>query len=163
MILIGLGSNLVDVEGRRPLESCLAALDLMTTRGLPIVASSRWYETAPVPVSDQPWFVNGVARIEATLEPGAILTVLHDIEAELGRVRTVRDAARVIDLDLLAVGDRVSAPDAWPVLPHPRLGERAFVLRPLRDVAPTWRHPVSGRSIDELLAAVGDDQGIRLH
>lgn len=162
MILIGLGSNLVDVDGRRPVESCLAALDLMASRGLPIVGVSCWYETAPIPASDQPWFVNGVVRIESALDPEAILAVLHEIEAELGRVRTVRNAARTIDLDLLAVGDRVSAPNAWPVLPHPRLGERAFVLRPLRDVAPAWRHPHSGRSIDELLAALGNDQGIRL-
>lgn len=162
MFLIGLGSNLVDGRGRRPVETCLAALERMAVRGLAAVALSRWYETAPIPASDQPWFVNGVARIEGSLDPAAVLTLLHDIEADLGRVRSVRNAARTIDLDLLAAGDHVSERDHWPTLPHPRLGERAFVLRPLRDVAPAWRHPGNGRSIDDLLATLGDDQEIRV-
>ena len=118
------------------------------------VARSRWYRSAPVPPSDQPWFVNGVAAVETTLDPAALLALLHSVEARFGRVRREKNAARVLDLDLLAYGERVSAPDDVPVLPHPRLHQRAFVLRPLAELAPNWRHPRLGMGVQALLAAL---------
>jgi 2-amino-4-hydroxy-6-hydroxymethyldihydropteridine diphosphokinase len=88
--------------------------------------------------------------LKARWNPAALLALLHRIEASFGRSRAVRNEARVLDLDLLAWNDRVSATD--PLLPHPRLHERAFVLLPLRDVAPAWRHPVSGKSVTDMIA-----------
>jgi len=83
---------------------------------------------------------------------------LHRLEAEFGRVRSLRNAPRLIDLDLLAYGREVSI--EAPLLPHPRLAERAFVLMPLAEVAPEWRHPQSGRSVGEMIAALPSDQQI---
>ena len=158
MILIGLGANLPSVNGppRRTLE---IALTRLRARGVVIVACSHWYETAPVPVSDQPWYVNAVARVETQLDPVSLLSCLHDIERGFGRIRTVVNAPRAIDLDLLAYDDRVEA--GPPHLPHPRLNDRAFVLFPLRDVAPDWIDPRTGVSLATLLARLSPDQDTR--
>jgi len=152
VILIGLGANLASPEFGAPPKSLEAALELIAERGVRIVARSRWYRSAPVPPSDQPWFVNGVVAVETALGPGALLEVLHAIETRFGRVRRERNAARVLDLDLLAYDDRVSAEGETPILPHPRLQERAFVLRPLGEIAPGWRHPRLGRSVAALIS-----------
>jgi len=154
MILIGLGANLASPEFGAPPRSLEVALALMAERGLRIILRSRWYRSAPVPPSDQPWFVNGVVAVETALEPAAVLEALHGIEARFGRVRRESNAARVLDLDLLAYDGRVSAKDETPVLPHPRLHERAFVLRPLAEIAPDWRHPRLGCTATALLAGL---------
>ncbi len=122
-----------------------------------IAARAPWYRSAPVPASDQPWFVNGVARLETELEPQALLAALHAVESALGRERRVRNEARAIDLDLLDYAGRID-PGPAPVLPHPRLEGRAFVLAPLADLAPDWRHPVSGARAADLLARVDPAQ-----
>ena len=109
-----------------------------------------------MPPSGQPWYVNGVAEIATALGPDRLLALLHRVEDDFGRVRLARDEARVLDLDLLAYGRTVSAPGAWPVLPHPRLEERAFVVLPLAELAPVWRHPVSGLSAAELARNLPD-------
>lgn len=158
MILIAIGANLPSRFGS-PRDACEAALARLEERGVRVVARSRWWESAPVPISDQPWYVNGVAAVETVLDPAALLAELHAVEEEMGRVRTVRDAPRVIDLDLLAYDDVVR--DDGPVIPHPRMSDRAFVVLPLAEVAPQWRHPVSGRRIAELVSALPEDQEIR--
>ncbi len=159
MILVALGSNLAGAGLPGPRAVCEAALAALAAEGLTVAARSRWYETAPVPASDQPWFVNGVARVESRLDPAGILALLHAIEARFGRTRRVLNEARVLDLDLLAHGDAVRT--QAPVLPHPRLHERAFVLLPLADVAPGWRHPVTGQDVAAMIAALPPGQSIR--
>jgi 2-amino-4-hydroxy-6-hydroxymethyldihydropteridine diphosphokinase len=120
---------------------------------------SAWYRTAPVPASDQPWYVNAVAEVASDLPADALLAELHAVEAEFGRRRTVPNAARPIDLDLLDYHGEIAAPGPGrATLPHPRMTGRAFVLRPLADVAPDWRHPLTGEPIGELLAALPADQ-----
>jgi len=109
-------------------------------------------------VSDQPWFVNGVVAVETFLPPAELLALLHDVEAEFGRTRNIRNEARILDLDLLAYDDCVMNEPDGPILPHPRLHERAFVLLPLADVDPDWRHPVTGAAIADLIAALPADQ-----
>lgn len=150
MILVGLGANLDHPRYGTPERTLDAAVEALGPHGIAVVARSRRYRSAPVPASDQPWFVNLVVAVETRLPPAALLAALHEIEAEFGRTRGRRNEARVLDLDLLAYHDRVSAPGEVPVLPHPRLAERAFVVLPLRDVAPDWRHPESGLSVAEL-------------
>ena len=113
---------------------------------------------APVPMSDQPWYVNGVAEIETNLGPAALLALLHETEASFGRMRRVRNEARPLDLDLLAYGDRVLTEEPRPLIPHPRLHERAFVLLPLAEIAPDWRHPGLGESLQALIERLPQDQ-----
>jgi 2-amino-4-hydroxy-6-hydroxymethyldihydropteridine diphosphokinase len=160
MILIGVGGNLPSTLGG-PLVTCQAALAHLERGGAKVEAVSSWYETAPVPASDQPWFVNAVAHVTTALAPGELLKLMHTVESDLGRIRTVRNAARVVDLDLLAYGDLVNPGPEAPLLPHPRLQDRAFVLFPLRDVAPHWRHPVLGLDIADLIARLPPAQDIR--
>jgi 2-amino-4-hydroxy-6-hydroxymethyldihydropteridine diphosphokinase len=159
-ILIGIGANLPGRHGS-PRDACEAALVRLTDAGVHVVRRSRWYESAPVPASDQPWYVNGVIVVETTLDPAGLLALLHRIEAEFGRERRERNEARVIDLDLLAYGTRVSDGPEAPLLPHPRLHERAFVLLPLAEVAPGWTHPRSGRRVGDLVAQLPAGQTAR--
>lgn len=153
-ILIAIGANLPGLHGEPPQANCEWAVGrLAALPGLRLAAVSRWYETAPDPPSGQPDYVNGAVRLDGDADPAALLAVLHEIEAEAGRVRTVRNAARPLDLDLIAIGDCVRAAPA-PILPHPRAHLRTFVLRPLCDVAPGWRHPLTGSTPGEMLAAL---------
>lgn len=162
MILIAIGANLPGPDGTPPIETCrraVAQLDLLPN--LRLRALSRWYETAPIPPSGQPAYINAVAclTVEAfvPIDPAVLLQSLMTIENACGRVRGEPNAARTLDLDLIAIGAMVrSSPD--PILPHPRAHERAFVLVPLRDVAPDWVHPVLGQSVDALLAALPPQQ-----
>lgn len=161
MIFAGLGANLASpVFGPpvRTLEAALARLDGADCRA---VRRSSWYESAPVPASDQPWFVNGVVELATALSPARLLARLHQVEDALGRVRSVPNAPRVVDLDLLAYGEEVLDQAPGPLVPHPRLHERAFVLLPLRELAPDWIDPRTGRSIDELIRALPAGQVCR--
>jgi len=156
-VIVGMGANLAsDVGG--PAETLNAALEAMPAAGINIVRRSPWYRTQPVPVSNQDWFVNGVAIVETALTAPALLAALHAIEARFGRRRSVANAARVLDLDLLAYGRLQVCDDPALQLPHPRLQARAFVLLPLADVAPDWCHPSSGLSLDALRAAMPGGQ-----
>lgn len=154
-VYIGLGANLPHPEFGPPPRTLQQALACLNDRGVRLVRRSPWYRTAPVPVSDQPWYVNAVAQVATGLGPDALLATLHGVEDLFGRVRSVRDAPRFIDLDLLDYKSMHNDLNNLGLsrIPHARIQERAFVLLPLRDVAPDWRHPVTGASIDALIAA----------
>ncbi len=152
VIYIGLGSNLHSPRYGPPLAACKAALEELPGAGVRVLRRARWYRSAPQPPSDQPWFVNGVAEVETTQSAAELLASLHRIEEDFGRRRRVKNEPRVIDLDLLAYGGLVSDPGDLPILPHPRLAERAFVLFPLAELVPAWRHPRSGLSVAAMLA-----------
>jgi 2-amino-4-hydroxy-6-hydroxymethyldihydropteridine diphosphokinase len=151
VILVAIGANLPDRDGRSPLATCQAAVGALgALPGLRLVAVSPWYRTAPVPPSGQPDYVNGLVRLEGTADPAGLLARLHAIEARAGRVRGPANAARPLDLDIIELNGLVrDAPD--PVLPHPRAHLRGFVLGPLRDVAPDWVHPLLGIGAGALL------------
>ncbi len=129
-----------------------AAAAIGALPGLGAVALSRLWDSAPVPASAQPRFVNAVLAAEGSVEPEALLDALHAIEARFGRVRGEVNAARTLDLDLIDANGVVRT--GRLVLPHPRLAQRAFVLLPLAEVAPGWRHPVTGEDVGTLLAAL---------
>ncbi len=153
MILVALGGNLPSRHGS-PRQTLAAALDALAKHGIKPVGISRFYVSLPVPPSPQPNYVNAVVAVETALSPAELLSALHLIEAEFGRRRTVLNEARSLDLDLIDYQGRVTGAGAVPELPHPRMHERAFVLAPLSEVAPGWRHPVLERTVDELLAEV---------
>ncbi|WP_137125264.1 2-amino-4-hydroxy-6-hydroxymethyldihydropteridine diphosphokinase [Roseomonas sp. HF4] len=159
--LVAIGANLPRPGGGTPIETCRwAVARLGASPGLRVRAVSSWWESAPIPPDPSaPPFVNGVALVDAALTPEALLAALHAIEAEAGRARPYPNAPRVLDLDLIDLGGRVRAGPA-PVLPHPRAHLRAFVLRPLAEVAPGWVHPVTGEAVEGLIAALAP-QAIR--
>ena len=160
-IFIGAGANLPHPIHGAPRQALEAAFVELGRRGVSVIRVSPWYRTAPVPASDQPWYVNAVAEVVTKLAPDQLLAVLHEVEQAFGRVRTVANAARMIDLDLLDFrGKTAAGGPGRAILPHPRMAARAFVLQPLADLAPAWRHPVSGTPIQALLAALPADQTI---
>lgn len=161
MIIVGVGSNLAAPGTASPRATAEAALHRFPEFAIEVVRRSKWYASEPVPVSDQPWFVNGVAVVQTTLDPLALLRALLRIEAGFGRHRSVPNAARTLDLDLLDYEGREVA-SAELTLPHPRLQERRFVLAPLAEIAPKWRHPRLGLSAKELLEALPPGQPVRV-
>ena len=158
MILVAIGSNLSHPDFGDPQAVCEAALAALVGAGCILRAKSRWFRSAAVPVSDQPDFINGVASLETAMSPTELLILLHRIEARFDRERSVPDAARTLDLDLLTFNDIVNEGPVSPVIPHPRMTDRAFVLLPLRDIAEDWRHPVSGDRLAALIAALPNGQ-----
>ena len=175
---LGLGANL-PYGGLEPSETLNSAVDALTVSGLKDVVVSGFYLTKPVPFTDQPDFVNCVLRASTVLDPGDLLSVCQSVESKFGRVRDTRWHARTLDIDVLSHGDTILPGKAgWHnlmeagrdgtiftdlVLPHPRLHERAFVLKPLNDICPHWQHPVMGKTAEELMSALGADElkGVR--
>ncbi len=166
MIFIGLGSNLSGEVFDSPRDVLNAAIEEMPECGINITKISPFYETEPVPKSDQPWFVNAVVAVDTILSPPELLNVLHEIEANLGRERRIRWEARIIDLDIIAYDKQIYPSAAqWQekpkdisakdiIIPHPRMHERLFVLEPLRDICPDWHHPILEKTIAELIKAI---------
>ena len=149
MILIGLGSNLNGLWGT-PHETVIRALRELDRGGTRLVAASQMLITEPFGRKNQPAFVNGVARIETHFSPDALMRRLHMIEREAGRQRRLRWGPRTLDLDLLDYHGLLRAKRTHSikplVLPHPGISERLFVLQPLHQIAPHWRHPLTKES-----------------
>ena len=153
MILIALGANLPSPAGP-PTATLRAALARLEEQGVKILSVSPFYETPAWPDPAQPAFVNAVAAVESTLQPVELLTLLHGVETDFGRLRSAPNAPRTLDIDLLDYdGKRMTD---GVMLPHPRMAERSFVLVPLAQVAPNWRHPVTGEAVRDLLVRLPD-------
>ena len=154
--MVALGCSL---PGSYPSREALlgAALAALADEGLTVTAKSSWWRSAAWPDPAAPAYLNGVALVETGLSADEVLAALHRIEARFGRVRAEANAPRTLDLDLIAHGRAVL--DGAVVVPHPRAHERLFVMGPLAQIAPDWRHPVSGRTARDLAASasVGTD------
>lgn len=155
-ILIALGANLPSSYGD-PAQTLKKAVEAISSENITVLKRSSIWLTSPVPVSDQPWYHNGVIAVDTQLAPSELLQKLLEIENAFGRVRSQRNAPRLIDLDVLSYGNTVFNSDTL-TLPHPRMMERGFVLYPLLEVAPDWQHPVTGQKASESLKLLPDDQ-----
>ncbi len=161
MILIAYGANLPSHAGA-PHETFLAAKAALSALGIEIIAESSLWETAPVGTDgEQPWYTNAVLSVKTDLSPMDLLKTMGAVEAQFGRMRTVKNAARPIDLDLIDYGGRIIADAPGLILPHPRMQERAFVLKPLEEIVPAWIHPVSGLALAQLIDDLPADQQFR--
>lgn len=163
MILIGLGANLPSPIHGSPIDTLNACLKHLDEIGLKVSKHSRWFKSAPVPISDQPWYINGVAAIDTDLGPREVLESLLQVENEFGRVRHEANAPRVLDLDLIAYNDQIiedegKIEDKPFCVPHPRMHERAFVLLPLADINKDWVHPKSTIALSDLISKLPSDQ-----
>ena len=159
MILIGIGGNLASPRFGSPLDTLAAALVALQAEGIRVITRSAWYRTEPVPRSDQPWFVNAVASLATHLAARDLLAALQTLEEQFGRVRSERNAPRVLDLDLLDYEGQVTDTTSL-VLPHPRLHQRRFVLLPLAEIAPDWYHPLSRLTAKQLLSRLTATQPV---
>lgn len=144
-VALALGSNLGDREGY--LRSAIAALQPSISN----LHVSTFHDTAPVGVGPQPTFLNATAVGETSLAARALLDTLLAVERDLGRERPFPGAPRTVDLDLILYGDAVIDEAPSLIVPHPRFRERRFVLEPLAEIAPDWRDPVTGQTVEELL------------
>ena len=156
-VIVALGGNMAGDFGSSEalLEAALAGL---AEAGLPILLRSSWWRSAAWPDPNAQEYRNGVVLVEAQLSPQDLIQTLFMIEARFGRARGARNASRTLDLDLIAYG-RLVSDDPALTLPHPRAHERLFVMGPLAEITPRWRHPVLGRTAEQLAAAatVGRD------
>lgn len=151
-VYLALGANLGERE-----RNLAQALDALETEGVHIVRRSSLYETEPRDVRDQPWFLNLVVETETSLLPRQLLSTIRRIEKNLGRRRVVAKGPRTIDVDILLFGRFVvDTPELQ--IPHPRMTARRFVLEPLAELAPELRHPITRRTVREMLAEVMDQQ-----
>ena len=166
--LVALGSN-QEWEGDTPADLVLRSISELVKYDLKIIKASRLFKTPSFPKGAGPDFVNAALMINTKIAPDQLLLIFHELEANSGRVRQKRWGSRTLDMDLLSYGDLV-LPDQctfkkWRsldadmqqrcvpehlILPHPRLQERAFVLGPLMDVAPEWRHPALEKTVEEM-------------
>jgi len=173
--LVAVGSNVSSASG--PPEATVAeAVAELARRAGQTLRVSRFFRNPAFPAGSGPDFVNAALALDWTGSAEDLLDILHRIEADFGRTRRQRWAARVLDLDLLALGDTVlpdaATQDRWReipadtaaqaapdriIVPHPRLQERGFVLVPLADIAPDWRHPRTGQSVSAMLSALPPD------
>ena len=153
-VFLGLGSNLGDRQNNLNL-----AIDFLKER-IKIEKASPVYDTAPVGNTNQPRFLNMVLQVSTRLPANTLLFMVKGIEAKLGRVPI--DTPRPIDIDILFYDDQVINTPPQLIIPHPRLAERAFVLMPLADIAPDFIHPVSKKTVRQMLSEVEGKEGVKL-
>lgn len=153
-VYLAFGANLGNPK--QQIERGIMALNDQDVR---VVTQSSWYETEPVGLDDQPWYINLVARAETGLAPHALLAACQQIEKQLGRVPSTQFGPRHLDIDILHYGDKVVDSDGLTI-PHPRMKERRFVLIPLLEIAPDLEDPVLNQSYAEVLSRLDEGKKV---
>ena len=159
MIYIGIGSNLNGKNNETPLQNCKKAL-VELKKEVNICKISSWYKSEPIPVSNQPWFINGVIEISTDKSSLDLLEFILSIEKVFGRVREKKNEARILDLDIIDYKKKILYIKNKLIIPHPRMHERSFVLQPLNELNPKWIHPIKKKVIKELIRNLNNKQKI---
>jgi len=159
LIYIGIGSNLNGKNNETPLQNCKKAL-VELKKEVNICKISSWYKSEPIPVSNQPWFINGAIEISTNKSSLDLLEFILSIEEVFGRVREKKNEARILDLDIIDYKKKILYIKNKLIIPHPRMHERSFVLQPLSELNPKWIHPIKKKGIKELIRNLNDKQKI---
>ena len=159
MIYIGIGSNLNGKNNETPLQNCKKALNELK-KGVNICKASSWYKSEPIPISNQPWFINAVVEISTSMSSLELLEFILNIEKVFGRIRKKKNEARIIDLDIIDYKKKILYKKNKLIIPHPRMHERSFVLLPLKELNPKWIHPIKKKGLKELINNLDDKQKI---
>jgi len=157
LIYIGIGSNLTGLKQETPLYNCQKAI-IYLKKEVKVKKISSWYQSQPIPISNQPWYVNGIAEIETKKNPIHLLNFLIKIEKIFGRIRKKRNESRIIDLDIVDYKNQIISLKERLYIPHPRMHKRAFVLLPLQEINPLWVHPVNNIIISSLIKKLDKKQ-----
>ena len=156
-IIIGIGGNINSNDGSHPVLVANKAINLLKNYSIEVTEQSCWYETEPIPKSDQPNFFNCVVFANTILNELDVLKSLHQIEKEFGRIRRKVNEARVIDLDLIDYSSKILKNDEI-IIPHPRAHTRRFVMEPLAELNPKWVHPILKKNAYEILKKINNQK-----
>jgi 2-amino-4-hydroxy-6-hydroxymethyldihydropteridine diphosphokinase len=155
-VYLSLGSNIGDRA-----KNIARAIEALNARGVPVTRESSLYETEPLEIRQQPWFLNCAVEAQTELTPERLMAVLLEIEREMGRERLIPKGPRLIDMDILLYGSEIVREPGLEI-PHPRMAERKFVLIPLAEIAGEVNHPVSMMTIAEMLEAIADRSEVKM-
>ena len=156
-IIIGIGGNIKSEDGDHPIKIAMKAIRYLKDYSINITDQSSWYETEPIPKSDQPNFFNCIVFAKTLLNELDVLKSLHEIEYRLGRRRTLVNEARVIDLDLIDYSNKILR-NKEIIIPHPRAHQRRFVMEPLAELDKNWIHPILKIKIKKILAQLNNQK-----
>ena len=159
-IIIGIGGNIKSNDGSHPVHVAMNAINYLQNYSIQVTGQSSWYESQPIPKSDQPNFFNCIVIANTLLNELDVLETLHKIEHKLGRRRKIANEPRVIDLDLIDYSNKILKNNQI-IIPHPRAHKRRFVMEPLAELDPNWVHPILKKNACTILKKL-NNQNIKI-
>ena len=156
-IIIGIGGNIKSDDGSHPIHIAMKAINSLENYSIQVIEQSSWYESEPIPKSNQPNFFNCIVFANTILNELDVLKVLHKIEHTLGRKRKTVNEPRVIDLDLIDYSNKILS-NKEIIIPHPRAHTRRFVMEPLAELDPNWVHPILKTNVYKILKKINNQK-----